>query len=342
MDKQADNKMPELSVVVPMYNEGEAVEENISRFVEALEKLGVDWELIPVDDGSTDDTLAQLEKLQSGDDRIRFVSYARNRGRGYALRSGITASRGRYVVTTEADMSYGSAIIGRLYNALIEKAVDVIIASPYMPGGKLENVPFKRAMLSRWANRLLRCAVTPAISTVSGMTRGYRGEAIRSIPLEEDGKEIHLEIVSKASVLGCTFDEIPATLAWRFSQERTKRASKLGWKTVGHIISHLLFGFSESPFMLFGTVGVVMLLAGVIMGGGLLYNFAIDGEVIGHRIVAILTCIFFLITGFLSFLMYFLSHQNRELKRDLLKVRHDIQQLNITLEPKSDTPQDLQ
>jgi len=321
--------MPELSVVVPMYNEGEAVEENISRFVEAMEKLDVDWELLPVDDGSTDDTHDQLKKLQAGDDRIQFVSYTQNRGRGYALRSGIAASRGKYVVTTEADMSYGSAIIGRLYNALVEKAVDVIIASPYMPGGKLENVPFKRAMLSRCANRLLRSAVTPAISTVSGMTRGYLGESIRSIPLEEDGKEIHLEIVSKASVLGCTFDEIPATLAWRFSQERTKRASKLGWKTVGHIISHLLFGFSESPFMLFGTVGLVLLLGGLIMGAGLLYDYAICGEIIGDRMVTILTCIFLLITGFLSFLMYFLSHQNRELKRDLLKVRQDIRQMNI-------------
>ena len=167
------------------------------------------------------------------------------------------------------------------------------------------------------ANWLLKRAVAPPISTVSGMTRGYRGDAIRSIPLEEDGKEIHLEIVSKGSVLGYTFDEIPATLAWRFSEERIRKASKLGIKTVKHIFSHLLFGFSEAPFLLFGTFGIFLFAAGLVIG-----------VLIGTN----LACLIFVLGGFFSFLLYFLSYQNRETKREILKVRQAVYLLKKELE----------
>lgn len=324
MNAENTTKSVDLSVVVPMYNEGEAVSQNVKRFVEILDKLGVNWELIPVNDGSTDDTKEQLEKIKADDNRVRYAGYDTNRGRGYALRTGINASKGKYVITIEADMSYGEKIIGRLYHELIKKQVDILIASPYMPGGKLENVPFARAVLSRGANRILKHAVAPPISTVSGMTRGYRGDAIRSIPLEEDGKEIHLEIVSKGSVLGYSFDEIPATLAWRFSEERIQKASKLGLKTIKHIFSHLLFGFSEAPFLLFGTFGIILFVAGLTTGGYLIYQCLFAGRTIGALVGTYLTCIVFVLGGFFSFLLYFLSYQNREARQEMLKVRQAI------------------
>jgi glycosyltransferase involved in cell wall biosynthesis len=307
-----------------MYNEGEAVTQNVRRFAAVLDKLDVNWELIPVNDGSTDDTREPLEKIKAEDGRIRFAGYVRNRGRGYALRTGINASTGKYVVTTEADMSYGEEIIGRLYHELKKGHADIVIASPYMPGGRLENVPFARAVLSRGANWLLKRAVAPPISTVSGMTRGYRGDAIRAIPLEEDGKEIHLEIVSKGSVLGCRFDEIPATLAWRFSEERIRKASKLGMKTVKHIFSHLLFGFSEAPFLLFGTVGILLLTVGLITGQYSVCRALFTDRTIGESVGANLACLLFLLGGLFSFLLYFLSYQNRDAKREMLKLRQAI------------------
>ncbi len=328
MNTENTSKTVELSVVVPMYNEGEAVTQNVQRFVEVLRKLDIDWELIPVNDGSTDNTKEQLEKIKADNDRVRYASYDTNRGRGYALRTGINASTGKYVVATEADMSYGEEIIGRLYQELKNKQVDILIASPYMPGGKLENVPFARAVLSRGANWLLRRAVAPPISTVSGMTRGYRGDAIRSIPLEEDGKEIHLEIVSKGSVLGYKFDEIPATLAWRFSEERIQKASKLGLKTVKHIFSHLLFGFSEAPFLLFGTVGIFLFSIGLIVGGYVICQSLFANRTIGVLAGPSLACLILILGGLFAFLLYFLSYQNRENKREILKVRQAIYLLN--------------
>ena len=314
----------ELSVVVPMYNEGEAVSQNVKRLVEILEKLDIIWELIPVNDGSTDDTKEQLEKIKAENDRVRYAGYDTNRGRGYALITGINASTGKYVIATEADMSYGDKIIGRLYRGLIKKQVDILIASPYMPGGKLENVPFARAVLSRGANWILKRAVDPPVSTVSGMTRGYRGDAIRSIPLEEEGKEIHLEIVSKGSVLGYKFDEIPATLAWRFSERRIHKASKLGIKTVKHIFSHLLFAFNEAPFLLFGFFGILLFTVGLLTGGYSIYQYLFAGRTIESLVGTNLTCLIFVLGGFFSFLLYVLSYQNRETRRDILKVRQAI------------------
>lgn len=81
MNAQGDR--PELSVLVPMYNEGESVSRSMSRFVKTLEKPGVDWGLIPVNDGSTDDTLSQLEQLHihAKGPLFRFVNYTKNRER---------------------------------------------------------------------------------------------------------------------------------------------------------------------------------------------------------------------------------------------------------------------
>jgi glycosyltransferase involved in cell wall biosynthesis len=337
MNTEKTSKTVELSVIVPMYNEGQAVTQNVNRFAEVLKALDLDWELIPVNDGSTDDTKQQLEKIRAENDRVRPAGYDRNRGRGYALRTGINASRGRYVVTTEADLSYGEAIIGRLYRELKKGQADIVIASPYMPGGKLDNVPFARALLSRGANWLLKRAVTPKISTVSGMTRGYRGDAIRAIPLEEDGKEIHLEIVSKGSVLGYRFDEIPATLAWRFSEERIRKASKLGLKTVKHIISHLLFGFSEAPFMLFGTIGLLLLAAGLVTGQFSVCRAIFTDRTIADSVGVNLACLIFLLAGVFSFLLYFLAYQNRDTKREILKVRQALHLLKQDTEKTSGT-----
>ncbi len=325
MNTKNESGYVELSVVVPMYNEGEAVSRNVRRFVEVLENLGVSWELIPVNDGSTDDTKEQLAKIKADDARVRYAGYDVNRGRGYALRTGINASRGKYVIVTEADMSYGEEIVGRLYRELIKGHVDILIASPYMPGGRLENVPFARAVLSRGANWLLKRAVAPPISTVSGMTRGYRGDVIRSLPLEEDGKEIHLEIVSKGSVLGYRFGEIPATLAWRFSEERIRRGRKLGIQTIKHIFSHLLFAFSEGPFLLFGTFGIFLFAAGLITGGYSMYRYVFGGGTVPA--VANLACLVFLLSGVISFLLYFLAYQNRETRREILKARQAIRLL---------------
>ena len=313
----------ELSVIAPVYNEELIIHESVQKLREALADFDVCWELILVDDGSTDNTYNLLCEATKGDERITILHYGENRGRGYALRTGLNRSCGEYVVTTEADLNYGQDIISRLWNALQETQADVVIASPYMRGGKLENVPWKRALLSRIGNRILRMAVPTNISTVSGMVRGYKGKLIRSIPLEEDGKELHLEIVSKACMLGARFSEIPAILRWKPPEKgQPKRKSK--FKAGKLIRSHLLFSFNEAPVFFFGTLGVIACLIGLACGAYLSWIYFIKGQIIGDRVALILTTIFLTLAGFSTFLFCFLSYQIKDLKKEIFKLRQKL------------------
>jgi glycosyltransferase involved in cell wall biosynthesis len=309
----------ELTVIAPFFNEELVIEQSVRRLLSALEPLEVPWELILVNDGSTDASIDIVKRITESDRRIRVLSYNRNRGRGYALRTGFDQSRGRYVITTESDLSWGEQIIPSLYGELLKSGADLVTASPYAKGGKLENVPFRRAFLSSFGNVILRMSVPRNITMLSGMTRGYVGAIIRSIPLEEDGKEIHLEIVSKAIMMGCRFSEVAATLRWEPpSKGKPKRKSSFkAWKLIR---SHLLFGFNEAPILLFGTIGALLGVLGMASGILLSIQFFLLGQVIGHRVILILTTVFLILTSLTLFSFCFISYQVKSLRREIFKL----------------------
>ena len=251
--------MNELSVIIPIFNEEEAIANTIKAVVSELDSLQIDWELVLVNDGSTDDTLSICQKSVEGNKRIKVVDYSPNRGRGYALRSGFKGTRGEKVITIDADLTYSPEHISKIWKELKKKEADVIVGSPYMKGGKTINVPFKRLLISRFGNILLGYAFPGKIKTITCVLRGYRKEVLDSLELESDGKEIHLEILSKAIALGYRVKEIPAVLTGR---ERGR--SKFRFKATS--VSHLLFSFYQKPMIIFGFSGLCMLGAGLILG----------------------------------------------------------------------------
>jgi len=257
-------KSVEITVIAPMFNEAPDITRNVGRFLEALKKRDDQWEMILVNDGSTDETLELVNKLAENEPRLRVISYAGNRGRGYALRQGFRAARGEFVITTESDLNWGTEIIDALYKKLKNTDAEVVIASPYLKGGRLENIPFKRAFLSRFGNKLLTFSVPGNLTMLSGMTRGYRREVLDSLELEADGKEIHLEIVAKCLALGYRIVEIPAVLRWdREHEKKSKRVSKFHARKL--ILSHLAFSFYQKPMMIFGLAGLIMVLGGLVL-----------------------------------------------------------------------------
>ncbi len=311
----------ELSIIAPMYNEEAIIGDSIVKMLSVLEQLPIEWELLLVNDGSTDRTLQIAREATGERGRVDVISYNTNRGRGYALRTGFNSSRGKYVVTTESDMSWGQGVIERLYRELTDSRAEVVIASPYAKGGALENVPLKRAFLSRLGNQILKRTIPRNITMLSGMTRGYIGDFIRSVPLEQDRKEIHLEIISKAVMLGCHFSEIPVTLRWeKPTGGEPKRKSK--FKAGKLIVSHLLFGFNEAPVLLFGTIGSLSALTGVVTGLYLSYLYFVRNETIGDRVVLIMTTIFLILAGLSMFLFCFLSYQIKFLRQEIFKLRY--------------------
>jgi len=311
----------DLSVIAPYYNEEACIAKNVKGLIGALRKLGISWELILVNDGSTDRSQALAEESMANESRVKLIGYRENRGRGYALRQGFARARGRYVVTTESDLSWGEGIVARLYEALKESDLDVVIASPYRPGGRLENIPFKRAFLSRFGNKLLTTAVPADLTMLSGMTRGYRREVIETLDLESDRKEIHLEIVAKCLALGYRIGEIPAVLRWE-KPEPGKQARKSKFHSRKLIFSHLAFSFYQKPMLIFGVVGALMVLAGLALGVLFLYQFLMRTLYPARPIYLLMVIL--LVAGIQMLSFGFLANQVGSLKRDIYRIQKAI------------------
>jgi len=210
---------PEISLVVPVFNEESALEKNIRRLIAFLETLTGDWELVLVDDGSTDGSLAIMRSFEN--ERVRVIHYLPNRGRGQALRRGLLEARGRVVLTTEADGSWDLDCLQRLVE-LVRQGAALAVASPYLPGGRLCGVPLGRRLLSRTANLLAGKII--GVSMATGMTRAYQREIIPLVISPCDGKEFHLDVLSRARKTALDVREAPARLEWVNSSGRRRRA----------------------------------------------------------------------------------------------------------------------
>ncbi|MEI9475469.1 MAG: glycosyltransferase [Deltaproteobacteria bacterium] len=301
----------DLSVVIPMFNEAENVEETLRRVEEALVSFPGSYEIVPVNDGSVDGTLEILNKVAARDSKIKVASYPKNIGRGKALRTGFRKSTGDIVVSIDADLSFAPSYILNLVNVLRnEPDVDFVLGSPYVPGGEMRNVPFLRLWISKLGNMVLRHIMPVRYST--GVFRGYRRKVLDSLELESDDKEIHLEILSKALALGYRVKEIPATLTGR---ERGR--SKFKFKKTA--VSHLVFSLFEKPMIVFGFVGLIVLFIGFLMGLYVTYlRFA--GELTPGR--PLITFALLLILGGMQILSFgFIAIQIVSLRKEILRVQ---------------------
>lgn len=314
-------KKIDLSVIVPMHNEAETISETIAAIVGELEPLGIEWEIILVNDGSTDETLKKCEEAAGAERRIRLVSYAINRGRGYALRSGFSRASGDIVISIDADLTYTADHITKIYKEFSRGHVDIVIGSPYMAGGSTVQVPFKRLLISRIGNIILSLTLPGKIKTITGILRGYRKEVLDALEIESDGKEIHLEILSKAISLGYRVREIPAVLLGR-----TLGKSKFRFKTTS--ITHLLFSLYQKPMLLFGLLGVLMLAGSAVLGVVFLVH-SYRGILEPLRPMFILMFLLFFM-GIQMFSFGFVSNQFGYLKKEIYR----IQKQNRRLEDK--------
>jgi glycosyltransferase involved in cell wall biosynthesis len=221
----------DLSVVIAAYNEEAIINENIHRIVRELKtKPDVKWEIICVDDGSKDQTGPILDRLSEEIPGLKSIHHRRNFGQGRALRTAFNICKGTYIVTLDADLSYGPAYIYRLIDALLENRAEIALASPYMKGGTVRNVPFYRHFLSRVGNFYLARMSSYAISTSTCVVRAYHQDLLNHLQLTSDGMELQLEILMKASTNGFRVCEIPAHLEWsevKGKKDGNRRVSKM-------------------------------------------------------------------------------------------------------------------
>jgi glycosyltransferase involved in cell wall biosynthesis len=230
-----------------------------------------DWEILVIDDGSTDDTNDQIENFVDENDRVRLKSHRANLGLGRALTTGFKWSTADFIVTCDADLSYSPDHITELLDTIVTTGAAVVVASPYMRGGSVSGVPRLRAVLSRWANRFLGRMSMGRLSTVTGMVRAYDGDFIRSLTVKALGPQVNSEIIYKAQVLRAPVVEIPGHLRWTRDESDTARR-RLHFHMLRTVIDFSFAGFIFRPFFFFMLPGVVVFLGAAYAIGNSIYH----------------------------------------------------------------------
>ncbi|PSR13191.1 MAG: glycosyl transferase family 2 [Bacteroidetes bacterium] len=274
-----------VSILTPAYNEADIIEKSVQTIYDYMQQLEdeYDWELVVVNDGSRDNTGKLADELARTKDNMRVIHHKINRNLGGALQTGFRHCRGDYVIVLDIDLTYAPYHIERLLVEAVETDADIVVASPYMKGGKTTKIPFKRELLSRAMNKLLRWTSPADLHTYTGMVRAYKREFLQNLNLKSNTYTINPEIINKACILRSRIQEIPAHLDWSEQSKVVSRTSSI--KILSGIFSGLMTGFIFRPYAFFMTIGGILSLISIYVIGWIFVNtFAIYPDIaVGAR-----------------------------------------------------------
>lgn len=205
-----------LTVVVPCFNEGDNIPRMESELLPVLKSLNTDFEVLFVDDGSSDRTLEEIKNLQAKHDNLRVVSHGVNKGLGHAVRTGIKhASEGanNLLVTIDADLTFSPSFIPVLFKRFRQGDVDCVIGSPFL--GSTEEVQWYRKFLSVGVNALYQVLLWKRITSVSPIFRLYKTSQLKELELNCERFDINAEILFRLLQKRCKVVEVPANLTVR-------------------------------------------------------------------------------------------------------------------------------
>jgi undecaprenyl-phosphate 4-deoxy-4-formamido-L-arabinose transferase len=247
-----DEPAPEISVVVTLYNEAATLDELVARTVQALEPTGRSFELIVVDDGSTDGGFAAVERLHAADERVRAVRLKRNVGQHPAMHAGLVRTRGDILVTLDGDLQNPPEDIPRLVEA-VEAGYDVASGRR-----TARHDSWGRTLPSRLINGMLRRFTGVGISDFGCAFNAYRRSAVEPM-LGAIGRQKFtkaLILSGGASVVEVDVGHAPRQGASRYTPLRLTR-----------LALHVLAGFWPQPIQWAGVVlGIVCSLAATALG----------------------------------------------------------------------------
>jgi dolichol-phosphate mannosyltransferase len=271
VDRQAipslDKKLPELSLIIPTFNEGQNIRELVDTLVKLLDRtIPEDYELIVVDDDSPDRTWEIADRLASSYPQLRVIRRETERGLSTAVIRGWQAARGEILGVIDADLQHPPEIILQLW-AEMTKGAELAVASRNVVGGGVSEWNIVRRFLSRGAQILGLVILPEVIGRLSDPMSGYflvRRSSIATKRLNPVGYKILIEVVARGQIRWI------AEVGYVF-RERLLGASKVTWKQYLEYIQHLIkLRFSLWPvtrLLRFGVVG----LSGVFIDLGVFY-----------------------------------------------------------------------
>jgi dolichyl-phosphate beta-glucosyltransferase len=193
--------MPELSIVIPAFNEELRIQPTLERLHAFLATRTMSYELIVVDDGSRDGTVALVEKLSRSIPQLRVIATSPNRGKGHAVRVGMRAARGAVRVMCDADGSMPPEELPKLLAPLVRGDVEIAIGSRYADGAAAQTTqPLYRRLWSRLCNRVVQRTLVPGIRDTQCGFKAFRGAAADDLfaRARVDGWAFDLEVLALA------------------------------------------------------------------------------------------------------------------------------------------------
>jgi glycosyltransferase involved in cell wall biosynthesis len=267
--------IPEISVVVPMRNESPNVAELYRELSEVLDAFGRPYEIIAIDDGSTDDTFSRLAALQSGDPRLRVIRFRRNFGQTAAFAAGFAHARGRFIVTSDGDLQNDPRDIPGMIE-MAERGPDIVAG-----WRKDRKDPFiNRRLPSMIANAIISFSTGVKLHDYGCSLKVFRAEVVK--PMKLYG-EMHRFLPAIASEMGVTIEEQVVN-----HRPRRHGSSNYGISRTIRVVLDLLtvkflISYSTRPLHIFGLLGFIMGLLGAGVCGWLAFVKFFGHEGIGNR-----------------------------------------------------------
>jgi dolichol-phosphate mannosyltransferase len=202
-----------LSVVIPAHNEGDCVAETVRSTAAALEAEGIEYEMLVVDDASSDDTAAIVARLAERDEHVRCLTSPYRNGFGFAVRAGLEAFSGDAVAIMMADGSDDPRDLVAYYR-LLEAGYDCAFGSRFVRGGEVSGYPRLKLVINRIVNLGIRFLFGHGYNDTTNAFKAYRREVIDSVqPLLSHHFNLTVELPLKAVVRGHSYAIAP--IRWR-------------------------------------------------------------------------------------------------------------------------------
>jgi len=310
MDEKAGRE-PEISIVVPLYNEEENIEELYRRLKEVLNMVGRTYELVFVDDGSRDKTAELLRQIFEKDQNVKVVRLRRNFGQTAALQAGFDFASGQIIISMDGDLQHDPADIPA-FLAKLEEGFDIVSG---WRKRRVDNL-FLRRFPSWVANRIMRWLSGVPIHDFGTTFKAYRRDVVKGIQLYG---ELHRFIPALISRTGFKIVEIPIQ-----NIVRQRGQSKYGLSRVRRVLFDLMtvkfiISFIDRPLQFFGLIGLIFGSLGGLIGliialGFYFFDWSIRNN-IGNLILASLLIILgvqFVMTGLVAEIVsriYFTTHR---------------------------------